>query len=60
MCPKELSMYLKERTLEDMEEIVLLAEKLMEAHGKTLSSGAKSNQRIRTLDQATVAGVYHR
>ena len=37
MCPKDLSVHLKERTLNSIKDIASSAEKFLEAHGKSLS-----------------------
>ena len=37
MCPKDLAIYLKERPQENMEEVAVLSDKFLEAHGKTLA-----------------------
>ena len=35
MCPEELAVYLKERTIVDLEQLAVLADKFLEAHSKT-------------------------
>ena len=39
-CPKDVSMFLKERSPKDLEELAKLAEQYLNAHGKKLSTKA--------------------
>ena len=52
MCPKELAVYLKERPMENMDEVANASEKFLQAHGKTLASGqGKKEDRKSTYQQ---------
>ena len=53
MCSKDLSVFLRERVPQDMEELIDLAEHYVEAHGGSLVSG-KPRQMIREPERSYV------
>jgi hypothetical protein len=50
-CPEDLAIYLRQRNLENLEELTKTAEQFLVAHEKKLSSSSKSHNKLKVLSK---------